>query len=305
MSHENVISNEELKKLLHPNEKSRFLIALLATIPVIILSLVLIFFSTGIAILLIGGIAFLVWVALNLMKAELIGRSVKVSQYNFPEIYEVLVEVKTKLSYTKDVDVYIIEASSVNAILYKFFQTKFIVLNSDLVDAMPIDQCRGQLVWIIGRFIGALKARHLRLQLLSIIVNSVEKLIIFNLFLFPYNRATQYSGDQIGMALCKDIPGSIMSLNKILIGKDLAEDIRLKGLLEQASELHFSFFGWLSKILSPFPHMTDRYLNLVAFAQSRYPNEFQNYIEQFNDITISRLKELLPKYYSFQENQLV
>lgn len=295
-----VISNEELKQLLHPKEKSRLLLALLVALPATVGAVILIFLSMGIALLIVGFLWVAVWFALQLIKATLIGGAVRVSPDNFPEIFEILVEVKARLNYNENIDIYITEGGSVNAFLYKFFQTKFILLNSAVVDGMPPKQCRGQLVWVIGRFVGALKAKHLRLSLLSIIVNSIEKIKVLNLFILPYERATQYSGDQIGMALCNDLVISIEAFDKLLIGKDLAKDVRLKGLLMQANELHFSFFGWLSKILSTHPHMTDRYLNLMAFARYKYPNEFQSYIEKFDNITVSEIGTLLPRYYPLQ-----
>lgn len=171
------------------------------------------------------------------------------------------------------------------------------MLNSDVIDGMPPDKCRAQLIWIIGRFVGALKAKHLRLQLLSIIVNSIEKIKIFNLLILPYERATQYSGDQIGIALCNDLQSSIEAFDKLIIGKDLAKDVQIKGLLEQAHDLNYSFFGWLSKMLSTHPHMTDRYLNLMAFSRFKYPSEFKNYIDQFDNVTASKIGTLLPRYY--------
>ena len=275
---------------------------LFVAFPATIGAVILIFAQIRIAPLVIGVILFIAWFALQLLKAALIGGSVRVSPNNFPEIYEILTEINTRLNYNKNVDIYIIQGGSVNAFLYKLFQIKFIILNSDVVDGMPPEQCREQLVWIIGRFVGALKAKHLRLGLLSIIINSLEKIQILNLLILPYERATQYSGDQIGMALSGDLPSSIKAFNKLLIGKDLAKDVRLKGLLEQANDLHFSFFGWLSKILSTHPHMTERYLNLIAFARYKYPNEFQKYIEQFDSVTASEIGTLLPKRKLKEEN---
>lgn len=296
-----VISDHELKKLLHPKEDSRFLLALLIAFPATILVIVLIFASMGKVLLILGVILASVWSVVQVMKAALIGGAVRVSLDNFPEIYEILLEVKRRLNYEKSVEIYVIEDGSVNALLYKFFQTKFIVLNSAMVAGMSLPQCRGQLVWIIGRFIGALKAKHLRFDLLSIVVNSVEQIKVFNLLILPYERATQYSGDQIGLALSNDLSGSIEAFDKLLIGKDLAKEVRLKGLLTQAHELQSSVFGWVSRILSSHPHMTDRYLNLIAFAKYKYPNEFQKYIEKHDNITLSELEAVLPKCFSINK----
>lgn len=298
----NVISKHELKKLLHPTETSRFLIALLIAFPITISAVSLIFATFGLVLIGLSVIIFTVWFVLQISKASLIGSSVLVSPHNFPEIHEILVEVKARLEYKKNVDIYITENGNVNAFLYKFFQTKFILLNSEVVHSMPTSECREQLVWILGRFIGSLKAKHARFQLLSIIIKSIEKIKIFNLLILPYERATQYSGDQIGMALCSDLQSAIVAFDKLLVGNDIAKDVQIKGLLEQANQLHFSFFGRISKILSTHPHMTDRYLNLIAFARYMYPEEFQKYIAQFDNVTVSEMGSLLPKYYPLNKS---
>ena len=43
-------------------------------------------------------------------------------------------EVKGILSYDKEIPIYIVQAGMVNAFIAKFFKTKFIILNSKLVE---------------------------------------------------------------------------------------------------------------------------------------------------------------------------
>lgn len=289
------ISDGELKKLLHPSEASRFVLALVFCIPAVFIAVSLVFASMGIFLIYFAILLFSVWFILQTIKANLTGSAVRVSEHNFPEVHDIVLEVKQILNYNKEVEVFIVEGGSVNAFLYRFFSTKFIMLNSDLVDGMNPDVYRAQLMWIIGRFIGALKAKLLRLQLLSLIVSSIQQIKIFNLFILPYERATQYSGDQIGFAITSDLPASMMAFDKLLIGKDLAKDVQLKGLLSQASTLNTSFFGWFSKKLSTHPHMTDRYLNLIEFSYRRYPEAFEAYVDQFDSVTVTEIGALLPK----------
>lgn len=291
------IPDNELKNLLHPKEKSRLILALLIALPATFGAAAVIFMSAGIALAAISFIWITLVITLQILKATLIGGSVKVSPNNFPEIHQVLLEVKTRLNYTQNVDIYIVEDGTVNALLCNLFKTRFILLNSAMVVSMPPAQCRSQLVWIIGRFVGAIKAKHSRLEPLSIIIDGLEKIKIFNLFILPYERAIQYSGDQIGLALSNDLGGAIDVFNKLLIGKDLAKEVQLKGLLMQAKELQSSFFGWLSKILSTHPHLTDRYLNLMAFAKYKYPDDFRRYIEKLDSTTAAEINALLPKHF--------
>jgi len=43
--------------------------------------------------------------------------------------------------------------------------------------------------------------------------------------------------------------------------------------------------------------MTYRNLNILTFAQQNYPDEFQNYINQFDDITLPEIEKLLLSNY--------
>lgn len=292
-----VFSPDDLQRLLHPNETSRFVLALVVAIPATLVAIGIVFVSAGIALLVVGVILLLAWCVLQILKSMLIGSAVRVSPDNFPDVHEIVVEARRRLDYPEDIDVYIVEGGSVNMILYKFFQTRFMVIHSDVIASMPPGLCKPQLLWMIGRFVGALKAKHMRLTFLSIIINSIEKIRIFNLLLLPYERATQYSGDQIGLALCNDLDEAVLAFNKMLVGKDVAHRIQLKGLLAQANELDASFFGWLSRIFSTHPHMISRYLNLLAFARYHSPQAFRAFVEKFDNVTVAEIGSLLPDTY--------
>lgn len=292
-----VLTRDELQRLLHPNEASRFILALVVAVPATLAAIGIVFASAGIALLVVGVILLLAWFTVRISKAVLVGSAVKVSPDNFPDVYEIVVEARRRLDYPGDIDVFVIEDGSVNMFLYKFFQTKFLIINSDVIDSMPLDQCKAQLLWMVGRFVGALKAKHMRLSILSIIIGSIEKIVILNLLLLPYERATQYSGDQIGLALCNDLDEAMLAFNKMFIGKDIAHRVQFKGLLAQANELDGSFFGWLSRVFSTHPHMVSRCLNLLAFARYHSPQTFKAFVEKFDNVTLAEIGALLPKTY--------
>jgi len=298
------IQQDEFKLLLHPTEHSRFILALLVSIPAAIIAVVLVFASFGLLLVYVGLITFSVWFGLSIAKANLMANSVRVSEKNFPAIHEVAMEVKYTLDYQKAIDIYIIEEGSVNAFLAKFFQTKFIVLNSELVKDMLDNGKLVQMKWIIARFVGALKAKHFRLDLLRIVIDSIEKIKIFNLLILPYERAMQYSGDQIGLAVCNDLNQAMTAFDKFMVGNDLAHRVEFQGLVEQAIDVRDSFFATLARLFSTHPHMVSRYLNLLAFARWRYPRMFDKYIAQFDGVASSNINAILPNYtYDFSGQQ--
>ncbi len=290
------IRPSDLKQYLHPTEESRFVLALVVCAPVALLALYLTFLSYGIVLIYVGLIAFGVWFGLEVLKARLTANSVRVSKHNFPEVHEVLLEVKHVLDYKENIGVFVIEEGTVNALLAKFFRTKFIILNSALVQDMIQEQKLVQMRWIIARFIGALQAKHYRLDFLRILIESIEKIKIFNFFILPYYRATQYSGDQIGLAVCEDLRQAMLAFDKFMVGNELASRVNFQGLVQQGLEIRGNLFAMIARLLSTHPHLISRYLNLLAFARRQFPQLYEEYVASLDDQTVSGVNRLLPSY---------
>jgi Zn-dependent protease with chaperone function len=286
---------DSLKKAEHPNLNSRFNLALIVCIPVALVGLILTFTTFGLILIFIGLLIFFVWFGLNIAKAKLIANSVRVSNKNFQEIFEIYQDVKKTLDYDKEVPIYIIEEGTVNAVIIKFFKTKFIVLHSGLVVDMQGNN-KLQMKWIIGRFIGALKAKHFKINFLRILIDSIEKIKIFNFFILSYERATQYTGDNIGLLVCENVEQVFCAFDKLLVGNNLSKQIQFEGLIDQARDVKDNFFALLARLVSSHPHLVDRYLNLIAFAQKSYPEQFEAFIEKYNKTQLIEVASLLPYY---------
>jgi|SRR5690348_15930692 len=272
------IPQDELRKLIHPSEDSRYLLAALTSLAVLAVTAYVIL-QTGVGFLIvIAGAVFGVWFATRMLQARLVGNAVRVSPLNFPELYGVLEGVKQRLGYTEPVHIYVVESGDLNGFLYRFFRTRFIVLNSELVTAMTEQGDLMQLTWIVARFVGALKTKHLRLEYIRLLIGALQGTGIFNFLLLPYERATQYSGDQIGLALCGDLGQAHLAMLKFVAGKDLAQRVNPWAFIVQAGEIRRTFFGWYSQLLQRHPHWTNRYLNLLDFTRKMYRDHYVSYL---------------------------
>lgn len=263
------ISDDELKELLHPTEQSRLLLALAGLAPIALLTLAVLVASGGYLIAVAGFVLATIWFAMRLQEARLKGQAVEVQGENFPELGAVLRDVCGQLGYTKPVSMFVVNEGDVNATLIRLFGKRILWVNAGLVEAMGDPDTRAELEFIVGRFVGALKSRHLRFGEFTMIVNSFERLAGLNLLILPYLRATILSGDQIGMMIAGDATASLRAMSKLFIGKALADRLSLSATVEQAVRQRYSPFRWLAIAFSSHPHMTDRILNLVAFSQSR------------------------------------
>jgi hypothetical protein len=291
-------SIEELKSFQHPSEKSRFFLALLISVPVALMFLVLTFASSGAVLAVLLMLAFLFWLSHKITKVLLMANCIHVSAYNFPQIHAVVEEARAKLAYSKAISVFVISEGAVNAFVASFFRTRFIVLNSGLVEEMMVGKDLNQLEWIVGRFIGALKTKQLQFELLDFIVAGIENLKFLNFFILPYERATQYSGDNFGLILSGDLQASLTAFNKFFVGNKLASHISLHGLLEQKIATDDSFLATLARWFSPFPHLVHRYLNILAFAQKFMPHQYGSYLASLDSSTQVFLRQSIPDTYA-------
>ena len=100
-------------------------------------------------------------------------------------------ELKVKLGHPKPIHIFVYEHGSFNAYMSFLFFRRAIFLNSELLETGVSDN---EVRWIVGRFIGYLRARE-QAGAAGWLVRGAERLLVFNLFLLPYERAMVYTGE--------------------------------------------------------------------------------------------------------------
>jgi hypothetical protein len=128
-----------------------------------------------------------------------------------------------------------------------------------------------QLTFLIGRSIGALRARHMRLDVLLRILEAAEVLKYVAPFIRPYYRATAYSGDQIGMMCCSDLDAALEATRRLLVGGGMASELTAGAAVPQALLVKQRVLPRLVQLLAVEPHVTNRYANLLCFGRYHAP----------------------------------
>jgi hypothetical protein len=266
--------------LRHPTENSRFAIALVAASAVVSVA-VFVLLSLGRAsqillALLAIGLAFLVlWFSLQLWRVRLLADGVQVSSASLPEVQEVMDVVRARLDYRRRVDVFVVDKVSrvlkpdaAPITLTTFFGVRVIVCEGGALGDLKNERQREQLVFLLATCVGALKARHTRWSpyLLALELSGLPKLVF--LFIYPWYRATTYTGDRIAYACCGDLDVSLEAVYRVLVGKETAPHLRAAGLVQQSLVVRRKFILRLSQLLRRVPHATNRYLDLLSFAAS-------------------------------------
>jgi len=261
----------DIRLLLHPSERSRYHLAMAVLTSVLGSFAILVFAAGGVVALGTGAVVIVMlsistWVGIQVFRARLLGNAVRVTEQSLPELERLVRDIRGVLSYDRPIDVYVVEHGGSPATLTSYLGQRVIVLEGGLVAELLKSERRPELTFLIARFVGALKARHMRFSPALVVLQGIEQLQFLNLFLMPYERATAYSGDQIGLACCGDLRPSLGVLNRLLVGKELTPQLAVRGVLDQAAEVRRRRLPRLAQLFSGWPHLTNRYLNLLAFA---------------------------------------
>jgi hypothetical protein len=186
-----VIDDSTFYRYAHPLQRRRFCLAVVFS--TILFPLIAAGLVAGTLVLIVPIVGLLLWIGMRILFANLIGNTILVSQVNYPRIKNICDEMKRTIGYDKDVYIFVYESSSFNAYLSHIFFRRAIFLNSELLENGVSDD---ELRWLVGRFIGYLRSRR-QAGALGWAVRAAYHLLVFNIFLLPYDRAMVYINQAI------------------------------------------------------------------------------------------------------------
>ena len=267
------LTKEAFRSFKHPLYPRRFALALffaLLLFPLIGAGLV-----AGTIALVVPLFAFLIWMSGRVLYATFLGHSILVSELNYARIHHIGEDLRARIGYPKKVDIFVYEQGHFNAYLYKFFfYRRAVFLNSELLEAGVTDD---ELRWLIGRFVGYLRARR-ESGFWSWTIRAAQHLLVFDFFILPYERALVYTGDRIALGvIAGDISSAVSAMQKIFVGRQLGYSVNPSGIVAQHRMVKGSLFAFLARLPIAYPHMTARYVDLIGFAKKRYPEQFQRF----------------------------
>jgi hypothetical protein len=268
-----IISDQTFQALRHPLEKRRFALALVFAI--ILFPLIAAGLIFGTIVLIVPLFALLLWLSGRVLYAYFLGNCVLVSNLNYPRVYIIGEELKILMGYTKPVNIFVYEQGHFNAYLMKFiFFRKGVFLNSELLETGVTDD---EVRWLVGRFIGFLRAQQ-RAGFWGWMIRAAQKMVVFDLFLLPYERALVYTGDRLALEVIGgDISCAVSVMQKLLVGRQLGYSVNPVGMIDQQRQVKGSVFAFLARVGRAFPHMTSRYVDLIAFSRMYYPVQYAKF----------------------------
>lgn len=265
----------EMARLRYPAEPSRLAMAVVSVASVLVVFVAWLAVN-DLALLFVGGISlvvagFLLWVAWQFGRVHLLGDAILVSADTFPEVQNAVDEVRAALQYDRRVDIFVIPNLSPRIQLKSYFGIRALLIEGGAIADMTTPAGRPQLLFLLGTYFGAFKAKHDRSALIELVLDSAGIRTLLAPFVAPWLRTTVYTGDQIAYACSGDFGASISAVHRVLVGRELSPQLAAAGLILQADRVSKSWVLRVAEMLRPEPHATNRFLNLVRFAQQVDP----------------------------------
>ena len=251
-------------KIRVPNEKESLSLA-------IGIMIVLFVFIMGISIGVFIIPLFLAVLYVKSMQGRLLGNSVKVTENQFPEIYDIICHASKNLSMPIP-DVFIRQSPVLQAYALGIWGRKSVVLHSALVETMNYSE----LASIIGHEFTHIKCEHTSWGILANLHSSIPIPIISDILSFIFNkwsRKAEYTCDRGGLIVIQNANASVYAIAKLAVGKELFEKLDLDVLKEQQVQISHDDLSRLTELLQTHPYLINRIQEIIRYSRS---SEYMN-----------------------------
>lgn len=208
-----MVRQVDFRSALHPYEGSRLIIALSASFVVLSGGLMFTLATIGVlgAVLAIGFplvvIIGTIWLGLQVQRARLLGNAIRVEPDSLPDVYAALTTVRQQLAYDRRVDVYVAAEVKDKATWLSFLGNRVILLEGDFVAGLLSNDGQAGLRFIIGSFLGALKARHARVLPILVLLQVFDSLKFLALFINALSSSHQILRRSVRLPLLRRSEG--------------------------------------------------------------------------------------------------
>lgn len=259
-----------IDQIRHPKENTYFII-MAAISALVYLGLLIIFILAIIASFGLTFIAFFIWlffVAIGLWwggqvyKAKLYGNSVHINQSQYKELHDIVLRQSAELGITPPPVFVQSSEGKINAFATRVFLSRYIILESGIVDLLLSTKRFKEVEMVIGHELGHHVAGHLSY--------SKKMLIAFGRIIpfvsMAYSRACELTCDRVGYLLCGDLVASQQALFSLALGSNvLLKSGDMNAFISQEDSLP-EIAAFFNKISSTHPRLTFRVKELRNYA---------------------------------------
>jgi Zn-dependent protease with chaperone function len=215
----------------------------------------------------VGGVIFAI-VAIHIQQVQYLGSAVRVYSKQFPEIYELFKAHATKLGIEK-ASLYIRQDPTMNAGTTGITRCT-VILNSALVEQLSLKE----LSFVLGHELGHFQAGHTKLSSIFSPLGNIGNNfigIISNIIFGYWQRLTEYSCDNCGLVVTKDVDSAVTAIIKLAIGKALFDKLDMDAYIKQIKKSQTNSVKLSEALaLSSHPLTANRVANLVSFWRENF-----------------------------------
>jgi Zn-dependent protease with chaperone function len=252
-----------MDELVYPRERSlgtlTLVLGLLAWLLLIIFT-----FGTALLILLLGFVAYLF--VQSALIAHIRGNGVELSESQFPDLYAHFQACCERLKLPTPPKAYIVNGNgALNAFATKFLGLQYVVLLSDVIDAM--DRHAEGVRFYMGHELGHLRLRHLSGHLLR------WPVLWLPLLGAAYSRAKESSCDRHGLACCGSPSSAAHALAALSSGAKRWAKLDAAAYVRQSNDTG-GFWMSFHELVAGYPWLSKRFARVLdanASAPRRNP----------------------------------
>ena len=208
----------------------------------------------------------------NLLRSEILGTTVKVTDKQFPKLYEIVVDCASRLHIPVPTVYVAPDVGVLNAHTFGTNDDSFIVVNGVLVDHLSDDE----LHFVLGHECGHIQNSHVvymtALYYLVNMANAFVRWIVTpaTMALQAWSRQAEITCDRAGLICCGDMEPAMSALTRLALGSHrLAERLDLDEYLKQLDESREGM-GRVMELFHSHPYLPKRVEALRLFAQTHY-----------------------------------
>lgn len=243
--------------LIYKNEKTLFLIAAIISG---LFWIALILGTLGIALLYLLFVYIFFLFAHSGFITYLKGNGVRITEDQYPDLHARLVRCCGEVGVKDVPEAYLLRTDFFNALATRFLGRNFVVLYTDVVDAL--DDQQGAIDFYIGHELGHIHRKHL----------------LWRWFLFPamvlpllgyaLRRAEEYTCDRYGVKCCESKDDIKAAIAAIAAGDTRWKSINAEAYTKQVKESR-GFWMSFNELTSDYPWLTKRMATALALSDGK------------------------------------
>lgn len=246
--------------LVSRHEKSLFVILMIVSC---IVWLTLILGTIGIALVYILFFYVFFLFSRSALISYLKGNAVKITEEVFPDLHKRVLDCCQKLNMETIPETYVLQAGGLlNAFAVRFVRKNFVVLYSDIVDAM--EEKPGALNFYIGHELGHIDRGHL---FWGPVLAPGSLLPLAGA---AYSRAREKTCDNYGLHCCENANDAVAGLAAMATGPKRWKKLSVKHYMNQVNETG-GFWMSFNELIAGYPWTVKRVARIVARAQGQTP----------------------------------